>query len=87
MLFWHHPARSLTSSLLAVSSLSVIRPSTVVYKLNDGVGVVPGHAIVGEQGVQEGTEHAPLRGSSVENQRGRCVAAYPHHLRAARQDV
>ena len=52
----------------------------VASKLNDGVGVVLGHAVVGEQGVQEGTEHAPLRGPSVEDQRGRCVVAYPYDL-------
>ena len=38
-----------------------------------------------EQGVQKGTEHAPLRG--VEDQRGGCVVAYPYHLGAARQEV
>ena len=38
-----------------------------------------------EQGVQEGTEHAPLRGPSVEDQCGRCVVTY--HLGAARQPV
>ena len=26
------------------------------------------------------TEHAPLKGSSVEDQHGRCVATYPQHL-------
>ena len=31
-------------------------------ELNDGVGVVLGHTVVGEQGVQEGTTHAPLIG-------------------------
>jgi hypothetical protein len=42
--------------------LSVIRPTTVVVsKLNDGVGVVRGHAVMGEQGVKEGAKHAPLR--------------------------
>jgi hypothetical protein len=30
---------------------------------------VHGHAVVGEQGVQEGAEHAPLWGPSVEGQR------------------
>jgi hypothetical protein len=30
-------------------------------KRNDGVGVVLGHAVVNEQGVQEGTKHTPLR--------------------------
>jgi hypothetical protein len=33
-----------------------------------------------EQGVQEGTKHTPLRGPRVEDQRGRCVVAYPYHL-------
>ena len=45
------------------------------------------HAVVGEQGVQEGTKHAPLRGPCVENQRGRCVVAYPYHLGVACQEV
>ena len=36
---------------------------------------------------QEGTEHAPLGSSSREDQRGRCVATYPPHLGAARQEV
>ena len=35
---------------------------------------------MGEQGAQEGTEHSPLRGTRVEDQRGRCVFAYPYHL-------
>ena len=34
-----------------------------------------GHAVVGEQGVQDGTKHAPLRSSRVESQRGGCVVA------------
>ena len=54
---------------------------------DDGVGVVLGHAVMGEQGVQEGTEPAPLRGPGVEDQRGRRVVAYPYHLGAARQEV
>ena len=33
-LFWHHKARTLTSSLKAVSSLSVSRPTTVVSAAN-----------------------------------------------------
>ena len=46
-------------------------PTTVVVcKLKDGFGVVPGHTVVDEQGVQEGAEHAPLRGVSVEDQCG-----------------
>ena len=48
---------------------------------------MPGHAVVGEEGVQERTKHGPLRGPSVEDQRGRCVVTYPHHLEAARQEV
>ena len=67
--------------------MSVIRLCCVVGKLNDGVGVMPGHAVMGEQGVQEGTEHAPLRGPCVDDQRDRCVVIYPYHLGAARQEV
>ena len=54
----------------------------VVSKLNDGVGVVFGPAVVGEQGVQEGTKYTPLRGPSVGDQHGRRVVAYPYHLGA-----
>ena len=68
--------------------MSVIRlTSVVVSKLNDGVGVVFGHAAVGEQGVQEGTKYTPLRGPNVENQCGRHVVACPSHLGVARQEV
>ena len=59
----------------------------VVSKLNDGVGVVFGHAVVGEQGVQEGSKYTPLRDPSVENQSDRHADAYPYHLEAARQEV
>jgi hypothetical protein len=46
----------------------VIRPTTVIIdKLNDGVGVVPRHVVLSEHGVQVGTEHALLRGPSVED--------------------
>ena len=48
-------------------------------KLNDGVGVVPGHAVMSEQGVQDGTEHTSLRGPHVEADGG-CVVTYPYHL-------
>ncbi|KAK6327856.1 hypothetical protein J4Q44_G00035020, partial [Coregonus suidteri] len=79
------------SDLLPIGCLIVVGDQAyhccVVGKLNDGVGVVPGHAVMGEQGVQEGTEHAPLRGPHVEDQCGRCVVTYPYHLGAARQEV
>jgi hypothetical protein len=66
----------------------VIRTTTVVVsKLNNGVGVVFGHAVVGEQGIQEGTKYTPLRGPSVKDQHGRRVVAYSYHLGAARQEV
>ena len=52
-------------------------------KFNDGVGVMLGHAVVGEQGVLEETKHAPLRSPIVQEQRGRCVVAYPYHLGTA----
>jgi hypothetical protein len=41
---------------------------------------VPGHAVMREQGLQEGTEHAPLRCPCVEDQHGKCVDTYPYHL-------
>ena len=44
---------------------------------------MPGRAVMSEQGVQEGTEHAPLRGPCGEDQRGGCVVTYPYHLGAA----
>ena len=50
--------------------MSVIRPTSVVSKHNDGVGVVFGHAVVDEQGIQEGTKYTPLRGPSVKDQHG-----------------
>jgi len=37
-----------------------------------------GHAVVGEQGVQERAQNAPLWGPRVEDQRGGDVVAYPH---------
>ena len=39
-----------------------------------------GHAVVGEQGVQERAQNAPPRDPSVEDQRGRHVVAYSYHL-------
>ena len=42
------------------------------------LGVVPGRAVMSEQGVG---------GARVEDHLGRCVVAYPYHLGAARQEV
>ena len=47
----------------------------------------PGHAVMSEQGVQDGTEHAHLMGPHVEDQHGRCVVTYPYHLGVASQEV
>jgi hypothetical protein len=65
----------------------VIKPTTVVSfnKLNDGVGVVFGHTVVGEQGVRKWTKYIPLSGPCVEDQHGRRVVAYHYHLEEARQ--
>ena len=35
-----------------------------------------GHSVMGEQGVQEGAEHAPLWGPCVEDQRSGAVVSY-----------
>jgi hypothetical protein len=42
---------------------------------------------VGEQGVQERAQNAPLWGTSVEDQLGGDVVTYPHHLVVASQEV
>ena len=72
------------SDLLPIGCLIIVSDQSyhrcVISKLDDGVGVVHGHAVVGEQGVQEGTRHTPLRGPHVDSQRGECVVAYPHRL-------
>ena len=39
------------------------------------LGVVPGRAVMSEQGVQEGTEHVP-EGPRVEDQHDVCVVTY-----------
>ena len=41
-----------------------------------------GHAVMGEQGVQEGAEHTPLGGPGIEDQRSGGVVSYLHHLGA-----
>ena len=46
-----------------------------------------GPTVMGEQGVQEGAEHSPLWGPSVEDQHSGDVVSYLHHLEAARQKV
>ena len=47
---------------------------------------MPGGAVMSEQGVQEGTEHAPLRGPCVVDQRSGCVVTYSYRLGAAGQE-
>ena len=42
---------------------------------------------MGEHGVQDGAEHAPLWGPSVDDQRGVDLVSYLHHLGAVRQKV
>ena len=44
-------------------------------------------ATQGKQGVQEGAEHAPLWGPSVEDQQSGYVVSYFHHLGVACQKV
>ena len=57
---------------------------SVVCKLDGRVGGVHGHAVVGEQGVQERALNPTLWGPSVEDHRGGDVVTYPHHLGAAK---
>ena len=67
--------------------MSEIRPTTVVVNKLNGVGVMFGHGVVDEQGIQEGTKYTPLRGPSVKDQHGRRVVAYFYHLEAGHQEV
>ena len=73
------------SDLLPLDCLIIVVDQSyhrcVFSKLDDGVGVLRGHAIMGEQGVQERTK------PSVDGQRGRCVVVYPHLLGPAHQEV
>ena len=41
---------------------------------------MPGCAVMRAQGVQDGTEHVPLRDPCVEDQYGGCVVTYSYHL-------
>jgi hypothetical protein len=70
--------------LLPVSCLVIVGNKAyyccVVCKLDDLVGGVHGHAVMGEQGVQEGAEQAPLWGPCVEEQQSGGVVSYLHHL-------
>ena len=64
--------------------VSVIRPTTVVSSANLMMVL---ESCLAVHGVQEGTEHAPLRGRRAEDQRGGCVVTYLYHLGAACQEV
>jgi hypothetical protein len=48
---------------------------------------VLGRAFLSEQGAKDGTEHVPLRGPRLEDQRSICAVAYTYHLGAALQEV
>ena len=63
----HCQVTDLLPPLIVVGDQALHR--CVVSKDNDCVGDVYGHTVVGEQGVQEVTMHAPLREPHVEGQR------------------
>ena len=79
LLSCHHIAKSLTSSLYAALSPSVIKPTTVVSSENSDV--MRGHTVVGDREYRKG-----LR-TGVEGQCSGGVVAHPHHLGPARQKV
>jgi hypothetical protein len=60
LLSWYHTDR--VTDLPIGCHISDQDNHHVVIKLNDAVGVVCDHAVLGEQGVQEGTKHTLLRG-------------------------
>ena len=77
--------------LLSVFSVIIVGDETqdggVIRKLKDDVGVVSGHAITREQGVQQGTEYAALRGSDAQGQCRGGEVAHSHHLGSTLQEV
>ena len=79
------------SDLLPICCLIIVGDKAyhcrVVGKLDDGVGVMLGHAVMGEQRLQEGTEHTSLRSPHVEDQRSRCVVTYPYHRQEVQDPV
>ena len=74
------------SDLLPIGCLVVVGYQAyncfVIGKLNDGIGVMPGCAVMSEQGVQDETEQAPMMGTRVQD-----GVTYLYHLGAARQEV
>ena len=79
---------SQVSDLLPIGCLIVVGDQAVVSSANLMMVLELCLAMqTNEQGVQEGTEHAPLRGNRVEDQHGGCVVTYPYHLGAARHEV
>ena len=61
--------------------------SCVVRKLDDGVGVVQWHAVVSQQGEEEGAQHTSLGGPRVQGDSAGCAAADPHCLWSLCQEV
>jgi len=81
----------LVPDLLSVGGLIIVgdepQDGGVVRELNDGVGAVSGYRVRCEQGVQEGTECAALRGSGAQGQYRGGETAHSHYLGSARQEV
>ncbi len=85
---WHHLVRVLTSSLLALLSLSVIRPITAVSSANLTMTLELCVAVQScVQGVQEWAEDVAPRSTSAEDQGRWGVVAHSGHLTSACQEV
>ena len=54
--------------------------SSVVNRVDDGVGVESGYTVVCILGVQQGAQNAALGCSSVKDEGERALSAHPHHL-------
>lgn len=59
----------------------------VINKLDDEIGGGRGRAIMGEQSVEQGDQHAPLGGSSVDNKGGGGVTVHSDTLFTVCQKV
>jgi hypothetical protein len=84
--FWSQTWRSVTACTVVAER--TVDPSSWVIR---HIAVVLESCVATQSEVnrqeQEGTKHTPLMGLSVGDQCGGCVAAYPHHLGVAHQEV
>ena len=75
-----------SSSPLSLHLVSVVRDEPhycgVIGKFKEGVAVVRGGAVMGVEGIEQGTQHAALRGASADAEGRGCMGAQSYPLSA-----